>query len=96
MLEGRCSCWRDLNAGLGGCETGFSGCSARQAARSFGNLARLQAAMVIVNVARTLLRPWWSDCAISPTVLAHRRVLRSSSGAVETRRSRDAGLSDHR
>ena len=41
-----------------------------QAARSFGNFARLQAAMVIVNCPRTLSRPRWTVWAIPPAVLA--------------------------
>ena len=41
-----------------------------QAASSFGNRARLLAAMVRVNRARTRSRPRRTVCAIPPTVLA--------------------------
>lgn len=57
------SAWNDifpllvLKAGHLRARNPGSGRSPRQTAKSFGNLARLQAAMVIVNRARTLSRP---------------------------------------
>ena len=56
-LEGRCSCRRALKARARLLRTPGLARRFRQAARSFGSLAGLQAAMVIVNGARTLSRP---------------------------------------
>ena len=60
---------------LRGCRGGsgsWTGCRggtfARQAASSFGSLARLQAAIVSVNRARTRSMPRYMICAMPPTV----------------------------